>query len=80
MSKIPNTTVIRWRATIAEFMTSSYNKQICDVTTGATAWAIAHKVGITNEAYEDRTILDAHIQTVLEKIFVNAVFLDPKRY
>ncbi len=79
MTKNPNTTVIRWRATIAEFMTRR-NKQICDVTTGAAAWAIAHKVGITNEAYEDRTILDAHIQTVLEKIFLNAVFFDPKRY
>ena len=52
-----------------------------DVTTGRSAWAIAHKCGITNHAYGlSRDVVDAHIQTVLARIFPDAVFQDAKRY
>jgi len=52
-----------------------------DVETGVTAWAIAHKAGITRHAYDlSRDILDAHIQTALEHVFPCAKFKDKKRY
>lgn len=52
-----------------------------DVTTGIEAWNVAHRAAITNHAYAvDRDIIDAHIQTVLEKVFPNAVFKDKKQY
>lgn len=50
------------------------------VKTGSDAWAIASRCGILEEAYRDRDIVDAHIQTALQKIFPNAVFKDAKRY
>lgn len=51
-----------------------------DVKTGADAWAIAHRAGITQDAYQDREITDAHIKTVLQRIFPNAVFRDKYTY
>ena len=50
------------------------------VMTGRDAWTIAHRAGITAEAYQDRDVLDAHIQTALEHIFPAAQFHDAKRY
>jgi hypothetical protein len=50
------------------------------VTIGRDAWTVAHRAGIINEAYADRNVTDAHIQTALEKIFPNAAFKDKKRY
>ena len=51
-----------------------------DIKTGRDAWSIAHRAGIVRDAYADREIVDAHIQTALEKIFPNADFLDKKIY
>jgi hypothetical protein len=50
------------------------------IATGRDAWTVAHRAGLTAEAYEDRNVTDAHIQTALENIFPNAVFQDRKRY
>jgi len=52
-----------------------------DIKTGVQAWDVAGLAGITKAAYAiDRSIVDAHIQTALGKIFPNAVFRDHKRY
>jgi hypothetical protein len=52
-----------------------------DIKTGVDAWAVAHRSGIVRNAYnQGRDVLDAHIQTILESIMPNAVFLDQKRY
>ena len=54
-----------------------------DIKTGVDAWAVAHKTGMTRTAYDlprSLGVNDAHIQTVLEAIFPNAVFKDAKRY
>jgi hypothetical protein len=52
-----------------------------DVKTGAQAWTVACRAGITRDAYAiDRSINDGHIQTALEKIFPEAIFQDSKRY
>ena len=53
---------------------------LADVKTGSDAWSIASRSGVLTEAYKDRTMTDAHIQTALEKIFLNATFGDKKRY
>jgi hypothetical protein len=50
------------------------------IMTGRDAWAVAHAVGITREAYNDRSVTDGHIQTALAQIFPNAVFKDRKIY
>lgn len=51
------------------------------IATGRDAWTVAHRAGITRHAYGlGRDVNDAHIQTVLERVFPNAVFRDPKRY
>jgi len=60
---------------------AAYGYSCSDVTTGLDAWTVAHRSGITADAYAiSRDIKDAHIQTVLEQIFPNAVFRDSKRY
>jgi hypothetical protein len=52
-----------------------------DVKTGRDAWAVAHRAGIVTAAYDvGRDVVDAHIQTALQRIFPNAVFKDAKRY
>ena len=52
-----------------------------DIRTGRDAWAVAHGSGITSHAYAlSRDIVDAHVQTALERIFPNAVFRDAKHY
>jgi hypothetical protein len=52
-----------------------------DIKTGRDAWAVAHGADITRHAYSlSRDIVDAHIQTALERIFPHAVFSDAKRY
>ena len=60
-----------------EFATLSTN----EIVTGRDAWTVAHNSGICRLAYDiSRDITDAHIQTVLEQIFPNAIFKDAKRY
>ena len=52
-----------------------------DVLTGRDAWNVSHRASITNHAYaQGRDVVDAHIQTALQRVFPNAVFKDAKRY
>ena len=52
-----------------------------DIKTGKDAWTIAHRAGVMMQCYDlGRDIVDAHIQTMLQRIFPNAVFHDAKRY
>lgn len=56
----------------------SPGKSRMDVTTGVTAWEVAHLSGIVREAYQAPNTHDAHIQTVLKAIFPNAQFAGRK--
>lgn len=81
--RIEKATVDAWREKARVWLETGVKggATVDDVKTGVDAWAVAHRVGITNEAYAmSRDIHDAHIQTALEKIFPNAVFKDAKRY
>lgn len=72
--------VNRWTALATAYVAEKCTGEIGDVVTGSDAWEVAHRCGITREAYEDRTVVDAHIKTVLAKIFPNAVFKDTYHY
>lgn len=81
MAKIDALTVKRWHNMALQWLLANCPEELpAKVLTGRDAWAIAHKCGITDEAYRDRSVVDAHIQTALEQIFPNAVFRDAKRY
>ena len=41
---------------------------------------VAHQSGITEEAYADRSVVDAHIVTALKQMFPNAEFKDTYSY
>jgi len=77
--KIDNQTVTRWTEMANDYLVRN-GYDLSDVKMGVEAWDIANHVGILREAYQDRHILDAHIQTALEKIFPDCVFRDKKRY
>lgn len=81
MSKFSNETISRWTDSVNDWLFAAgdpgNNK---DVFLGAEAWIIAHRVGITREAYKDESVVDAHIKTALQKIFPNAVFKDKYSY
>ncbi len=77
--KFDKATVNRWAAMAADYLGRN-GYDIADVKLGAEAWEIAHYVGITNEAYQDRSVLDAHIVTALKAIFPQAVFKDRYAY
>lgn len=65
----------QWLASVAPHLTRE------TIATGRDAWTVAHRAGITQAAYnEGRDVVDAHIQTALERVFPNAVFRDAKRY
>lgn len=60
---------------------ADYNLTRDDILTGRDAWAVAHKAGVTRDAYDiSRDICDAHIQTALAALMPRAVFKDVKRY
>lgn len=58
------------------------------VESGALAWELAHRAGITSYCYGDTSrdmpgipdCVDAHIKTALARIFPNAVFKDRYAY
>lgn len=77
--KFDKATVNRWAAMAADYL-GRYGYDIADVKTGVEAWDIAHHVGIAREAYEDRSVVDAHIITALKAIFPEAVFKDRYTY
>lgn len=67
----------------ADGFCAQHNLTRDDIKTGVDAWAVAHKTGMTKTAYDlprSLNVVDAHIQSVLEVIFPNAVFKDKKRY
>lgn len=78
--KISPTTIAEWQQIITLWMLSGTKEKLTpkDVLLGRDAWTIAHRAGITQLAYKDPSIHDAHIQTALQKIFPNVKFLDKK--
>lgn len=78
--RFPKETVERWSADAERYLIDTHGITRAGVRTGVDAWSVAHRIGITREACEDRTVTDAHIQTALERVFPNAVFRDAKRY
>lgn len=79
MARFDKDTVNRW-AGMARAWLDGRHLSRHSVMTGAEAWSIANQCGITREAYSDREVVDAHIQTALQTIFPNAVFKDKKVY
>jgi len=77
--KFNQQTVDRWTQMAKDYL-GRYGYEMTDVKIGVEAWDIANHVGILREAYQDRSVIDAHIQTVLEKMFPQCVFRDKKRY
>lgn len=66
---------------MAEEFLNNHNLTRNEIREGWQAWSVAARAGITNDAYAiSRDITDGHIQTVLQKIFPNAVFKDKKAY
>lgn len=52
-----------------------------DVKVGSDAWLIAHQTGFASHCYDlGRDIHDAHIVTVMKKVFPNVVFKDRYSY
>jgi len=81
MPKFDTETVNRWKDQVNQWFHENLPWQDAAlVQSGVDAWTIAHRAGITREAYVDRDVTDGHIQTALEKIFPNAVFKDRKTY
>lgn len=81
MAYFDQATVEDWAATAERWLIDNHGIAMAAITTGRDAWAIAHRCGITAEAYtSSRYVTDGHVQTALEKIFPNAVFLDKKAY
>lgn len=81
MKKFTKVTIDEWTRVIDVWMLAHPPIRLREeVKTGAEAWAIASRCGVTRDAYTDLSVTDGHIQTALEKIFPNAVFLDSKVY
>ena len=81
MAKFDTATVTRW-ARMAEIFLKRVGDPgtTQDIYLGAEAWVIAHRSGITEEAYADRSVTDAHIVTALKQIFPRAEFKDRYSY
>jgi len=82
MAKFDTATVTRWAKMAEMFLLrlEGVTGTTKDIHLGVEAWTIAHLSGITSEAYDDRSVTDAHIKTALEKIFPNANFKDRYSY
>lgn len=85
--KIKKETVVRWTKMVDDWMTKNagildpYGVSTRDhIIDGASAWTLVHRSGVLDEAYKDRSVVDAHIQTAMEIIFPNVRFLDKKVY
>jgi hypothetical protein len=82
MAKFDSDTIARWTKMADAWLASSpfgaINRD--KVLTGVNAWRIAHRSGITEEAYTDRSVVDAHIVTALKQLFPNAEFKDTYSY
>ena len=85
--KINKETLVKWTKMVDDWM--SKNAGILDpygirtrdhVVDGASAWTLVRRSGVLDEAYQDRSVVDAHIQTAMETIFPNVRFRDKKVY
>jgi hypothetical protein len=77
MAKFDQETVARWKQMADDWLVKAQDPGTReDIHLGAEAWAIAHRSGISVEAYADREVTDAHIVTALKQVFPNAVFKD----
>jgi hypothetical protein len=79
MSKFNSEMINRWTVMAANYLGRN-GYDLSDVKLGSEAWAIAHRSGISYEAYEDMSVVDAHIVTALKQIFPNAEFKDTYSY
>ena len=77
MSKISKETVESWKAQFLERFSEEHR---LSVTSGWEAWNVFHHFKWSEIYQQDRNVLDAHIQTALEKVFPNCVFLSKKVY
>ena len=81
MAKFDTATVTRWASMAETFLQRAGDPGTTkDIFLGAEAWTIAHLSGITSEAYDDRSVTDAHIVTALKQIFPSANFKDRYSY
>jgi hypothetical protein len=82
MSKFDQATVKRWAEDADAWLAINPFGVIQrdQVLSGANAWRVAHHAGITEEAYADPSVVDAHIVTALKQIFPNAEFKDTYSY
>ena len=82
MAKFDQATIIRWTKMADEWLSKNPFSitERSHVSDGSSAWVIAHRSGITSEAYADRSVVDAHIVTALKQLFPNAVFKDKYSY
>lgn len=81
MARFDKQTTDRWAGMARQWL-GKYHPQHSpnSIVQGVDAWTVAHRCGITREAYKDRTVTDGHVQTALEAIFPNVVFKDKKVY
>lgn len=87
MAKFDSDTINRWAVMADAWLSKNFGITdqfgITDrshVVDGSSAWVIAHRVGIVEEAYADRSVVDAHIVTALRVMFPNVVFKDKYSY
>lgn len=87
MAKFDIATIARWTELVDLWISKNFRVTdqygITDrthVTDGSSAWVIAHRSGVTDLAYADRSVVDAHIVTALKQIFPNVVFKDRYAY
>ena len=76
MARFNQEVVVRWSEMADKWLLSVARVNRLAVVEGSMAWRVAHMCGITEEAYSDRMVTDAHIVTALRKVFPNAVFKD----
>lgn len=82
MAKFDSETITRWTKMADEWLAKNPYGVIerSQVLNGSNAWKVAHHAGITEEAYADRSVVDAHIVTALKQLFPNAEFKDTYSY
>ena len=80
MAKFDASTVLDWKNKAERYVIDNHGITLQGIKTGVDAWEIAHRCGITSDAYKDYTVVDAHIVTALKQIFLSAVFTDKYSY
>ena len=94
MAKIDKNLIEQFRKLAENYMSCGNNwadkqpKSVDMVESGAQAWQLAHRAGITELCYGNTSkdiegidgITDAHIKTALAQVFPNAIFKDNYRY